>query len=63
MFEICIKNDKNFVPAYVGLAKIIWRRGLSAGMMLKKAISLNEANVGVRLEFGDWLLSKSKFSL
>ena len=58
MFEICIKNDQTFVPAYVGLAKL--RRGLSAGTMLKKAISLNEANVGVRLEYGDWLLSKSE---
>lgn len=59
MFEKCIKFEPTFVPAYVGLAKI--KRGLISGVLLRKAITLNEDNVGVRLEYGDWLLKNSEF--
>ncbi len=59
MFEKCIKYEPTFVPAYVGLAKL--KRGLISGVLMRKAITLNEENVGVRLEYGDWLYYNSKF--
>ncbi|CRL08148.1 CLUMA_CG020877, isoform A, partial [Clunio marinus] len=53
MFEKCIRIDKNFIPAYLGLSKI--QTGISSGILLRKALELNKKSTIVRLEYADWL--------
>lgn len=60
MFKKCILYDENFIPAYIGLSKI--RRGISSGILLRKALERNNENLNVRLEYADWLYSNSKFT-
>lgn len=60
MFEKCIQISGSFVPAYLGLSKI--QNGISSGILLKKALRLNEESFIVRLEFADWLYANSKYT-
>lgn len=57
MFEKCIRFDGNFVPAYLGLSKI--KKGISSGVLLRKALQMNGESSIVRLEYADWLYAKS----
>lgn len=59
MFEKCIQISGSFVPAYLGLSKI--QSGISTGVLLRKALRLNEESPIVRLEFADWLYANSKY--
>lgn len=59
MFEKCIEISGSFVPAYLGLSKI--QVGVSSGLLLKKALELNEESTIVRLEYADWLYTKSEY--
>jgi hypothetical protein len=59
MFEKCIRYDKNFVPAYLGLSKL--KNGIDSGLLLKHALEVNAENHLVRLELADWLYSKRKY--
>ncbi|KAL7019450.1 hypothetical protein ACKWTF_011123 [Chironomus riparius] len=59
MFEKCIRYDKNFVPAYLGLSKL--KNGIDSGLLLKHALEVNAENHLVRLELADWLYSKRLF--
>lgn len=58
MFEKCIRYDRNFIPAYLGLSKL--KTGIEAGLLLKRASEVNEENHLVRLELADWLYSNRK---
>jgi hypothetical protein len=58
MFEKCIRYDRSFVPAYLGLSKL--KTGIEAGLLLKRALEANEENHLVRLELADWLYSNRK---
>lgn len=60
MFEKCIRFDKNFVPAYLGLSKL--KNGIDSGLLLKHALEVNAENHLVRLELADWLYSKRKYA-
>jgi hypothetical protein len=59
MFEKCIRFDKSFVPAYLGLSKL--KIGIASGLLLKRALEVNVENHLVRLELADWLYSKRKY--
>jgi hypothetical protein len=59
MFEKCIQISGSFVPAYLGLSKI--KNGISSGVLLMKALRLNEDSTIVRLELADWLYANSKY--
>lgn len=59
MFKKCIIYDENFIPAYIGLSKI--QKGISSGILLRKALQRNSENSIVRLEYADWLYANSKF--
>lgn len=59
MFEKCIQFDRMFVPAYVGLSKM--HRGFLSGILLRRAVSFNDENGIVRLEYAEWLYNHSKF--
>lgn len=61
MFEKCIRYDRNFIPAYLGLSKL--KIGIPSGLLLKRALEVNEENHLVRLELADWLYSKRKYSI
>jgi hypothetical protein len=58
MFEKCIEISGSFVPAYLGLSKI--QSGIASGVLLMKALKLNEESPIVRLELADWLYANSK---
>ena len=58
MFEKCIRYDRSFIPAYLGLSKL--KTGIEAGLLLKRASEVNEENHLVRLEMADWLYSNRK---
>lgn len=59
MFEKCIQFDRMFVPAYVGLSKM--HRGFLSGILLRRAVSFNDENGIVRLEYAEWLYNHSEF--
>ena len=59
MFERCIRYDRSFVPAYLGLSKL--KSGISSGVLLKRALEVVPENHLVRLELADWLYSKRKY--
>lgn len=61
MFEKCIEISGSFVPAYLGLSKI--KGGISSGILLRRALKLNEESPIVRLEYADWLYTKSEYQL
>jgi len=62
MFEKCIRWDSTFVPAYIGLSKM--RIGtVNAGILLKKALTINAESPIVRLEYADWLYARRKFAM
>ena len=60
MFEKCIRFDRMFVPAYVGLSKM--HRGFLSGILLRRAVSFNDENGIVRLEYAEWLYNHSELN-
>lgn len=61
MFKKCIDIKESFVPAYLGLSKI--QSGVSSGLLLRKALAVNEESPIVRLEFADWLYANSELTI
>lgn len=60
MLDRCIKLEPRFVPAYLELVKFY--RGLPAGRILQRVVSVNPKNPDLRVQFGDWLYENSKYT-